>query len=130
VVELRDVTMLELAARMVGIGAEDADGPMIDAEEAAAGASPDDRFGDAPLFGDDPPLFDDGSMFDEESSRFDGERLLFDDDSSLFDDPASAFDTPDLFRDESDSGTGSSPPVDRNGDRGPGGRWRPATGGR
>ena len=130
VVELRDVTMLELAARMVGIGAEDADDPMIDVEDAAADASPDDRVGDAPLFGGDPPLFDDGSMFDEESSRFDGERSLFDDDSSLFDDPASAFDTPDLFRDEPDSGTGSSPPVDRNGDRGPGGRWRPATGGR
>ena len=130
VVELRDVTMLELAARMVGIGAEDADDPMIDVEDAAADASPDDRVGDAPLFGGDPPLFDDGSMFDEESSRFDGERSLFDDDSSPFDDPASAFDTPDLFRDEPDSGTGSSPPVDRNGDRGPGGRWRPATGGR
>ncbi|MAH66801.1 MAG: hypothetical protein CMJ27_10515 [Phycisphaerae bacterium] len=130
VVELRDVTMLELAARMVGIGAEDADGPMIDAEEAAADAPPDDRFGDAPLFGDDPSLFDDGSMFDEESSMFDGERSLFDDDSSLFDDPVSAFDVPDPFRDGPDSGTGSSPPVDRNGDRGPGGRWRPATGGR
>ena len=130
VVELRDVTMLELAARMVGIGAEDADDPMIGAGETSMDESSADPLGAEPLFGDDPPLFEDGSMFDEESSMFDGERSLFDDDSSLFDDPASAFDTPDLFRAEPGSGTGSSPPVDRNGDRGPGGRWRPATGGR
>ena len=130
VVELRDVTMLELAARMVGIGAEDPDGSVFDAEEAATEASPGDDFGGLDLFGDEPSLFDDASMFDDDASMFDGEASLFEDEASLFDDATSAFDGPDRFADEPDSRTESSPSVGRNGDRGPGGRWRPATGGR
>ena len=122
--------MLELAARMVGIGAEDPDGSVFDPEETATEASPGDDFDGSNLFGDEPSLFDDASMFDDDASMFDGEASLFEDEASLFDDATSAFDGPDRFADEPDSRTEPSPSVDRNGDRGPGGRWRPATGGR
>ena len=130
VVELRDVTMLELAARMVGVDSEDAGDPMIDAEPSATEGDSGDGFGGTPLFGDEPPLFDGASMFDDESSMFGAEDALFEGEASLFDDATSAFDDPDRFEDDAGSRTGGTPPAGRNGDRGPGGRWRPATGGR
>ena len=69
-------------------------------------------------------------MFDDESSMFGAEDALFEGEASLFDDATSAFDGPDRFEDDAGSRTEGTPPAGRNGDRGPGGRWRPATGGR
>jgi DNA uptake protein ComE-like DNA-binding protein len=131
VVELRDVTMLELAARMTGSEPGAINGRMADVDdEAATDRSSDDPFGDDPLFGGDPPLFDEGSMFDGAPSMFDDEDSLFEDEAPLFDDSESAFDGPDRFPDDLGSRTEATPSAGGDGDRGPGGRWRPATGGR
>ena len=133
-VEVRDVTMLELIAR-IEAGRSDADqdfgwddeGFGDDGLDPAAG----DLFGDDPLFQDDPlfeddplfsddPLFDDSPMFDDDPLF--GEDPLFDDEP-LFDRP-SPFEQPANGGDRRDRG-GSSFAGPR--DRGPGGRWRPAT---
>ncbi|MAD20020.1 MAG: hypothetical protein CMJ52_07390 [Planctomycetaceae bacterium] len=127
VVELRDVTLLELAARMVGIESEDAVLAGLDpgGEPASTPASVENQFGSGP------PLFGDGPLlFDEAASLFDDEDALFDDRPSLFDDAESAFDRPGLFRDEAESRIPPPSSTASPGDRGPGGRWRPATGGR
>ena len=132
-VELRDVTSLELVARMLAAGEEfdrfEVVGPDTDSAMAAGnglldrGSMFDDQsyFDDASMF-DDPSMFDDASMFDD-PSMFD-DASLFEDDS-FFDDP-SLFDNDPLFGvpiSEPAGGPGGAVPDGP----GPRGRWRPAT---
>ncbi|MFM1833425.1 MAG: hypothetical protein RLZZ461_1741 [Planctomycetota bacterium] len=121
-VEVRDVTMLELVARIEA--ARLGDGSAIERgigefDGGIEDASSEGLFDESPLF-DDEPLFEDAPLF-EDDPLF-GDSPLFDD-APLFD-AGSPFDDPPADR------TGSSPrPAGAAGprDRGPGGRWRPAT---
>ena len=122
-VEIRDVTMLELVARMLvddgdrAFEGNDLEDLPLDEEEGMFAGDP--LFPDEPLF-DDTPLFSDEPLFNDvplftDTPLFPG--------SSTFTTPQ-----PDGFGgfDDREEGSGSSRPRDR----GPGGRWRPATGSR
>jgi hypothetical protein len=137
VVELRDVTMLELAARFVA-----ARSGKFEFEPLDPGTSglADDVAGEG-LFAED-ALFESSSLFDDSPSLFDDERSLFEE-GSLFGDDSVSLEPPSLFESEepifgpevgdSGMGRGEEETVESGGgsrDRGPGGRWRPATGGR
>lgn len=122
-VEVRDVTLLEIVARLVATGLDDASDAARWAEAASndedAAGSP--LFADEPLFGDE-PLFADDPLF--------GDEPLFTDDPMFGGDPL--FDDDPLFATESGGTRTASPnptPDAESGprDRGPGGRWRPAT---
>ncbi len=126
-VEVRDITMLELVAR---IEAGRFDGA---ARRERSSSFPEDEvmmpaeglFDDDPLF-DDQPLFDDEPLFDE-SPMFEDAPLF--DEAPLFGD-GPLFDLPSPF-DDPDAGSTrpnrrSSPSAGPR-DRGPGGRWRSAT---
>ncbi len=122
-VEVRDVTMLELVARM--IVDDDEQALEVEASESDGPDADSDLFSEEPLFSGD-PLFESQPLFPE---------------TSLFPE-ASLFEGPSLFPGSSDSeetnfgapGSSAEPldavesPLRR--DRGPGGRWRPATGSR
>ncbi|MEE2972656.1 MAG: hypothetical protein VX672_05980 [Planctomycetota bacterium] len=123
-VEIRDVTMLELVVRMLAETEESRPEPEIPGDRPPGEES--DGFDGEPLF-DQGPLFAEESLFDDaplfpESSPFDegsifGERPLFPG-SPTFGNPDS---DPPGTGSGSDAGTGST----RSRDRGPGGRWRP-----
>ncbi len=121
-VEVRDVTMLELVAgieatRLGDRSRNEAD--FVDLEDGMGAPSSEGLFDDPPLFEDD-PLFDDAPLFDDDP--------LFDD-APLFDDQP-LFGVPSTVGEASADRIGSSPaPPGPAGprDRGPGGRWRPAT---
>lgn len=128
-VEIRDVTMLELVARMLVDTKESVLGPEDPEDLATDGEG--DLFAGDPLFPDD-PLFSDPALFDDDPLFSDS--ALFDD-QPIFGDPplfpgSSAFTTPRPgdFGEFEDPGEG--PGASRPRDRGPGGRWRPATGSR
>ena len=115
-VELRDVTSLELVARMLDAASEfevfsprDNDGGepvgLDDLEDPA----------DQGLFGNE-PLFGDEALF--------GEEEMFQDDPLFENDPL--FDDDPLF-DEGLGNAGPGAPVGDDRGRGPTGRWRPAT---
>ncbi|MDG2021357.1 MAG: helix-hairpin-helix domain-containing protein [Phycisphaerales bacterium] len=134
VVELRDVTMLELVARIV---AGDSDGLEFESTGAADGSAGLER--EEGLF-EEGPLFESSSLFDGSPGLFDDQPSLFEVDS-LFDMESEPAEGSDLFDSEQslfgpDDASGSEDPgetVDSGGAsraRGPGGRWRPATGGR
>ncbi len=117
IVELRDITMLELAARLVP--AEEG----IDSAARSAGSDEsmiDEAAGDIAFpeesFLQDEPLFP-GTPLMEELDLFESTPLFEDD--PFFDGPASPFDVP--------GGRSPGSPTDAGRDRGPGGRWRPAT---
>ena len=127
IVELRDVTLLELTARLLEAtgeaGSEFSSDASLAGQESAASLDQ-GLFEDSPLFTDDPlfedsPLFDDAPLFDG-GSLFDEDPLF--DEAPLFDGNGAGG----LFggRPE-DAGMDeetSSPTAPR--DRGPGGRWR------
>ena len=127
-VELRDVTSLELVARMLDaasdfevfspreIGAGEPVG-LEDLEDPAAQG----MFGDEPLF-DDEPLFGEESLFGDEALF--GEEEMFENDPLFENEPL--FDDDPLF-DADPENTGPGAPVGADAGRGPTGRWRPAT---
>lgn len=127
IVELRDVTLLELTARLLAAAGE-ADSEFSSAAplagEQSSGSVDEGLFDDSPLFTDgplfdEPPLFDDLPLFDgaslfEDDSLFESAPLFGGNGStSLFGGGSEGAGT------EDDS---SSATVPR--DRGPGGRWR------
>ncbi len=135
VVELRDVTMLELVARIV---AAESDDPEFESTEIALDGSAGVDSGEG-LFEED-PLFESSSLFDASPGLFDGQPSLFEGDS-LFGAESEPAGGSDLFDSERplfgpENAGGSDDPEETGGsggaskDRGPGGRWRPATGGR
>lgn len=122
-VEIRDVTMLELVARM--IAGDDEQVFDVEASEPDGPDEDSDRFRGEPLFSEEPlferqPLFPGTSLFSEDP-LFEGPSLF----------PGSSDSEGTGF---GDSGSSTEPrdalesPLRR--DRGPGGRWRPATGSR
>ena len=127
IVELRDVTLLELTARLLeAAGEAGSEFPLETslAGEESAESLDQGLFDDPPLFGDG-PLFDEAPMFDD-LPLFDG-RPLFDADPlfnavPLFDSngPENVFG--DRFKDAEMGEDSSRPAAPR--DRGPGGRWR------
>ena len=135
VVELRDVTMLELVARLLAVRSSESE---FQPTDDANGFSPGDGSSglgaegslfessslDEPpsIFETGPPLFEEGSLFGEMASPFE-DSVLFDPEKSLF-----APDAGDAARRGSDGEPVGSGGVSR--DRGPGGRWRSATEGR
>ena len=115
VVEVRDITMLELVARMINTNELDADRPLttnteIDASAANGGIEfGDPLFQDTPLF-DDEPLFNDGPLF-EDPPLFEAEPL---------------FQNEPLFESsESPRGRPNSEEIEDS-KSGPSGRWSPA----
>ena len=129
VVELRDVTMLELVAKLLAARSDESDGqPAGDLN----GSSPGDG---SPGISEEGDLFESSSLFDESPSLFDEEPSLFEE-GSLFGEVASPFEDSNLFDAEKSlfaPNAGDAEPVGSGGvsrDRGPGGRWRPATEGR
>ena len=93
------------------------------------------------LFAED-PLFEPSSLFDDSPSLFDDQPPLFEE-GSLFGEDSTSLEPPSLFESEeplfgpgvggSGRDRGEEETVESGGgsrDRGPGGRWRPATGGR
>ncbi|MFB0985537.1 MAG: hypothetical protein QMB94_04505 [Phycisphaerales bacterium] len=129
VVELRDVTMLELVAKLLASRSDESDGqPAGDLN----GSSPGDGSTGISEEGD---LFESSSLFDESPSLFDEEPSLFEE-GSLFGEVASPLEDSNLFDAEKSlfaPNAGDAEPVGSGGvsrDRGPGGRWRPATEGR
>jgi hypothetical protein len=137
VVELRDVTMLELAARIVAARSGEFEFEPFDPSTSGLA---DDIAGEG-LFAED-PLFEPSSLFDDSPSLFDDQPPLFEE-SSLFGEDSTSLEPPSLFESEepifgpgvggSGRGRGEEETAESGGgsrDRGPGGRWRPATGGR
>lgn len=111
-VELRDVTMLEMVARMLADAEESSFEAVVPEDQMRDEAT--DPFAEDPLFTDD-PLFDDVPLFPESP--------LFED-GSIFGDPSSASDSAGpTTPDGGDIGAGRPRPRDR----GPGGRWRPSS---
>ena len=96
------------------------------------GSSPGDG---SPGISEEGDLFESSSLFDESPSLFDEEPSLFEE-GSLFGEVASPFEDSNLFDAEKSlfaPNAGDAEPVGSGGvsrDRGPGGRWRPATEGR
>jgi hypothetical protein len=116
-VEVRDVTMLELVARMIADSADRA--PSFEDPEADASGVDSGLLDDLRLF-DDQPLFSEQPLF-EFDSILDGPPLFSGD--STPDDPFAG-----RSGGAAEPNVPSPTPLPR--DRGPGGRWRPATGSR
>ena len=121
IVELRDVTLLELTAHLMEAAGEAesalSSDPSLE-DDPSAESSSRGLFDDAPLF-DGAPLFDDPPLFD-------GDPLFNDADlfqaSPLFDPTAPGGVPGDGFEDPEGAGNPDLPSAPR--DRGPGGRWR------
>ncbi len=137
VVELRDVTMLELVARIVAAGSEESEFQPFDTGESRSAG---EDAGEGLFAGD--ALFDSASWFDDSPPLFGDEPSLFEEES-LFGEDSTPLEAPSLFETEkplfgpgvgdAEGSRGGGKPADSSEgsrDRGPSGRWRPATGGR
>lgn len=124
-VEIRDVTMLELVARFEASRIRDEGLSPGDRRDGFPMEAEDSRFPEDTLFTDD-PLFIDDPLFPADDLFPD--RSLFDD-ASMFEDRPLFTDEPGFSEEASTTGENadSGDAVVRPRDRGPGGRWRPAT---
>lgn len=118
-VEVRDVTMLELVARMIDADDERAFEVESESMRPAEVGEPSSLFTEEPLF-DDTPLFESQPLFPE-APLFESQPLFPESPNS----GQPGFGEPRVPDPSSDPLESASPR-----DRGPGGRWRPATGSR